>query len=123
LQIVPLRIGGGTRLKIVESLAIRTPVVSTTIGAQGLDLAHGEDVLLADDADEFVRQTVRALQNEKLRHHLETRGLQTARERFSWKMIGAQLARVYAKLQSENLATQPRFTHHPVHGFRAQDSH
>jgi len=47
LQIVPLRIGGGTRLKIVESMAIGTPVVSTTIGAQGLDLRHGEDILLA----------------------------------------------------------------------------
>jgi polysaccharide biosynthesis protein PslH len=98
MQIVPLRIGGGTRLKIVESLAIRTPVVSTTIGAQGLDLQHDKDILLADTADDFVQQTARALKDAKLRKHLELAGLQTARARFSWKMIGAQLAQKYSQL-------------------------
>lgn len=98
MQIVPLRIGGGTRLKIVESLAIRTPVISTTIGAQGLDLRHGENILLADTAQDFVQETARALKDAKLRKHLELAGLQTARARFSWKMIGAQLADVYSKL-------------------------
>ncbi|MGZ4963541.1 MAG: glycosyltransferase [Limisphaerales bacterium] len=96
MQIVPLRIGGGTRLKIVESLAIRTPVISTSIGAQGLDLQHDRDILLADSAEDFVTQTARALQDAKLRKHLELAGLQTARARFSWKMIGAQLATMYS---------------------------
>lgn len=95
MQIVPLRIGGGTRLKIVESLAIRTPVISTTIGAQGLYLQHDKDVLLADTAEDFVHQTARALKDAKLRKHLELAGLQTARTRFSWKMIGAQLSNLY----------------------------
>jgi glycosyltransferase involved in cell wall biosynthesis len=98
MQIVPLRIGGGTRLKIVESLAIRTPVVSTTIGAQGLHLQHDKDILLADTAEDFVQQTARALKDAKLRKHLEVAGLQTARSRFSWKMIGAQLSGVYETL-------------------------
>jgi glycosyltransferase involved in cell wall biosynthesis len=98
MQIVPLRIGGGTRLKIVESLAIRTPVISTTIGAQGLSLQHDKDILLADTAADFVHQTARALNDAKLRKHLELAGLQTARTRFSWKMIGAQLADVYSKI-------------------------
>jgi glycosyltransferase involved in cell wall biosynthesis len=98
LQIVPLRIGGGTRLKIVESLAIRTPVISTTIGAQGLNLQHNQDVLLADTATGFVRETARALRDAQLRKHLELAGLQTARARFSWKTIGAQLANVYSTL-------------------------
>lgn len=96
MQIVPLRIGGGTRLKIVESLAIRTPVISTSIGAQGLHLEHDKDILLADTAEDFVRETARALKDEKLRKRLEVAGLQTARARFSWKTIGAQLANVYA---------------------------
>jgi polysaccharide biosynthesis protein PslH len=98
MQIVPLRIGGGTRLKIVESLAIRTPVISTTIGAQGLDLQHGKDILLADTAEDFVKETARALKDAQLRKQLEVAGLQTARIRFSWKMIGAQLARRYSNL-------------------------
>jgi glycosyltransferase involved in cell wall biosynthesis len=98
MQIVPLRIGGGTRLKIVESLAIRTPVISTSIGAQGLNLQHEKDILLANTAESFVRETARALQDATLRKHLELAGLQTARARFSWKMIGAQLSQAYSKI-------------------------
>lgn len=97
LQIVPLRIGGGTRLKIVESLAMGTPVVSTTIGAQGLDLEHGKDILLADLAEDFVRETARALRDSELRHHLEDAGLNTARTRFSWKRLGRDLDSLYAE--------------------------
>jgi exopolysaccharide biosynthesis WecB/TagA/CpsF family protein len=98
LQIVPLRIGGGTRLKIVESLAIGTPVVSTSIGAQGLDLIHGANVLLADDAKSFSEQTVRALHNSPLRQHLKQNGIATARERFGWKRIGTRLSAHYQRL-------------------------
>lgn len=96
LQIVPLRIGGGTRLKIVESLAIGTPVVSTTIGAQGLELKHDANILLADTAEAFVQQTVRALASPPLRQHLMEAGIRTAKERFSWHRIGARLADVYS---------------------------
>ena len=95
MQIVPLRIGGGTRLKIVESLAIGTPVVSTTIGAQGLDLVHNANILLADTPQDFATQILRGLARPPLRHHLTSNGLQTARERFSWRRIGARLAATY----------------------------
>ncbi len=95
LQIVPLRIGGGTRLKIVESMAIGTPVVSTTIGAQGLDLRHGYDILLADSAEDFARETARALQDRALRAKIEHAGMDTARERLSWPMLGRRLSRIY----------------------------
>lgn len=94
-QMVPLRIGGGTRLKIVESLAMGTPVISTAIGAQGLNLIHGQEILLADTAVDFAQQLVVALTNGGLRHELAARGLQTARERFCWKRIGAQLNQIY----------------------------
>jgi glycosyltransferase involved in cell wall biosynthesis len=97
LQIVPLRIGGGTRLKIVESMAIGTPVVSTTIGAQGLDLKHGDDILLADTAEDFASETARALQDTPLRSRVEHLGMQTARERLSWPMLGQRLSDFYAQ--------------------------
>src|SRR4029077_11584916 len=53
LSIVPLRVGGGTRLKILESLALGTPVVSTSVGSEGLDLRSGEHLLLADTPQAF----------------------------------------------------------------------
>ncbi len=97
LQMVPLRIGGGTRLKIVESLAMGTPVVSTSIGAQGLDLKSDEEILLADTAEVFVQQMYRLLTDPALRERVAVAGCAVARERFSWKGIGHLLAGEYEK--------------------------
>jgi glycosyltransferase involved in cell wall biosynthesis len=97
LQIVPLRIGGGTRLKIVESLGIKTPVVSTTIGAQGLDLKHNFDILYADNAHDFVQQTARALRDEALRNKLGENGRASAEVRLSWKKLGVDLSTAYSQ--------------------------
>jgi len=101
LQMVPLRIGGGTRLKIVESLAIGTPVVSTTIGAQGLELKHGENILLADEPDSFASEISRALSDPALLQRIEENGIVTANERFGWPAIGARLAHHYDTLISK----------------------
>ncbi len=95
MQIVPLRIGGGSRLKIVESLAMGTPVVSTTIGAQGLGLVHNDDILLADTAQDFVTQTERALADDALRQQLKVKGLESVCSRLSWKMLGSELSNIY----------------------------
>ncbi len=96
LQIVPLRIGGGTRLKIPESMAMGTPVVSTTTGAQGLALRHGDDLLLADSPATFVDATAQALQQPALRARLEQEGMRTVRARLSWSRLGQQLSDYYA---------------------------
>lgn len=100
LQMVPLRIGGGTRLKIVESLAMSTPVVSTTIGAQGLDLEHGRDILLGDTPAGFAAEMIRGLTDPELRRNLREAGLHTARSRFGWPAIIEPLARRYGELPS-----------------------
>ena len=110
LQIVPLRIGGGTRLKIVESLGIGTPVVSTRIGAQGLDLAHDLDILYADTASEFISQTVRALNNSQLRATLEENGRASAEQRLSWKKLGGDLCHAYAHLATGRMGTIAKST-------------
>lgn len=98
VQIVPLRIGGGTRLKIVESLGIGTPVVSTRIGAQGLDLRHDHDILYGDTPADFVAETARALGDEHLRSNLASAGLDSVRSRLSWKKLGQDLAAAYDTL-------------------------
>ena len=93
-----VRIGGGSRLKIVESLAMGTPVVSTTIGAQGLGLSNDQDILLADDASAFAAQTSRLLLDQALRDRLSAAGLNTVRTRLSWPMLGRQLEALYTRL-------------------------
>lgn len=95
LQIIPLRIGGGTRLKIPESLAMGTPVVSTTIGAQGLDLAAGREILLADTAEEFAAQTALALSDGGLRARLEADGAKAVNERLGWPGLVRRLCEYY----------------------------
>lgn len=100
-QIVPLRIGGGTRLKIVESLAMGTPVVSTSIGAQGLDLRQGQDALLADSPSAFVDALESVLKQPALRQSLSLQGRQTAQARFSWHGIGAKLSSAYQHLTQQ----------------------
>jgi glycosyltransferase involved in cell wall biosynthesis len=91
LQVVPLRIGGGTRLKIVESLGMRCPVVSTTLGAQGLDLKNERDILLADDEPGTADAVLRLLRDTQLRESIEVAGLKTVRENYLWEQLGAKL--------------------------------
>ena len=97
-MVAPLRFGGGTRLKILEALARGVPVISTGLGAEGLGLVHGEDVLLADDPASFARATDRLLADDELWHRLSANGRRTAEERFDWPPIGAELDRVLREL-------------------------
>ena len=71
--IAPLLIGGGTRVKILEAQAMRRPVVSTTLGAEGLGLRDGESILLADDADAFAARVIDPHRRRARRVHCGTR--------------------------------------------------
>lgn len=92
VQMVPLRIGGGTRLKITESLCIGCPVVSTTIGAQGLALRSGEHLMLGDTPAEFAAALVRVLREEPLRLRLRELGRRQVIEHYTWPSLGMQLS-------------------------------
>ena len=92
LSIVPLRAGGGTRLKILESLAMGTPVVSTTIGAEGLDLQDGEHLLLADSPDAFANAVLRILHDVALRTRLAESGRQRVAQRYLWSSVRTRVA-------------------------------
>jgi len=98
VQMVPLLIGGGTRLKIVESLSIGTPVVSTPIGAQGLALEQGRHILLGTSPGEFATQLVLMLSDTKLRTQIAEEGRKRVLERYTWGMLGEELSRFYQKL-------------------------
>ncbi len=91
--IVPIRIGGGTRLKIYEAMAMEKPLVSTTVGAEGLPVADGEELLLADTAASFAEAVVRVLRDQPFAHQLAQRAANTVRERFGWNGVAAKFAR------------------------------
>lgn len=82
--IVPLRIGGGTRLKIYESMAARIPVVSTTVGAEGLPVADGEHLLLADETRAFAGACLRLLADREQRDRLAAAAWDLVSAHYSW---------------------------------------
>jgi glycosyltransferase involved in cell wall biosynthesis len=84
VAIVPLRIGGGTRLKIYEAMAARTAVVSTTIGAEGLDVTSGENILIADSPEAFADACVRLLTDANQRDRLSDAAFENVSSRHSW---------------------------------------
>jgi glycosyltransferase involved in cell wall biosynthesis len=88
LCIVPLRIGGGTRLKILESMALGTPVVSTTKGAEGLDVESEMNILIADDPESFANAVLRLLDDKNLRLKLSKNGRDLIHEEYDWGIIG-----------------------------------
>lgn len=84
VAVVPLRIGGGTRLKIYEAMAARTPVVSTTIGAEGLDISPGEDILLADTAEAFANACIRLIGDAGERRRISAAAWEHVSAKHSW---------------------------------------
>ncbi|MGZ4358267.1 MAG: glycosyltransferase family 4 protein [Gaiellaceae bacterium] len=91
--VVPLRVGGGTRLKILEALARGVPVVTTTLGCEGLELESGEDLLVADRAGDFAACIERLLDDDALSARLARKGRATVEERYDWRQIGDLLER------------------------------
>ena len=91
--IVPLRIGGGTRLKIYEAMATAKAVVSTTVGAEGLDVHHGRDIMLADDARAFAQAVIMLLRDPELRRSYERAAAETA-ARYDWPAIGERFTKI-----------------------------
>jgi len=96
--VVPLRAGGGTRLKILEAMALGRPVVSTSIGCEGLDVIDGEHLLIADSPEQFAEKTVRLLTDEGLREHITTKARQLVMSRYDWDVIARRLMQVYAEM-------------------------
>ena len=95
--IVPLRIGGGTRLKIFEAMAMGKALVSTSIGAEGLDVESGRDLLLADDSSSFADAVILLLRDAAIRRRLEQAAVQLAAQ-YDWSRVVKQFAEVLSKL-------------------------
>ena len=90
--VVPTRLGGGTRLKLLEAMALGTPVVATPKGAEGLDLVDGEHCLIANSPEAFAEKTVSLLQRADLQSELSVRARRLVEERYDWRPIGSRFA-------------------------------
>ena len=88
---VPLRIGSGTRLKILEAMAAGVPVVSTRLGAEGLEMVHGENILLAETPEEFVRALQDLSGASTLRAKLVEGARRLVASEYDWPLLGERL--------------------------------
>ena len=111
--VVPLRIGGGTRLKIYEAMAAGKAVVSTSVGAEGLDVHHGRDIVLADNTRSFADAVLMLLGDEHLRQRYE-RAAAVLAARYDWAVIGDKFAHTLETLMKQ-LAIAPEKAHGIVH--------
>lgn len=96
VYVVPLRVGGGSRLKILEALAMGVPVVTTRIGCEGLDVQDGQHVLLADEPESFAAAIRRLHQDRALVERLVGAGRKLVEEHYDWQVIGRRLVNWYA---------------------------
>jgi glycosyltransferase involved in cell wall biosynthesis len=90
LAVIPLNVGSGTRIKAFEAMAMGRPVVSTTIGVEGLDVIDGQHLLIADDALTFAAAIARLLEDPTLRQTLATNARSLVEQRFSWAHVARQ---------------------------------
>ena len=103
--IVPLRIGGGTRLKIFEAMAMKKAVVSTTVGAEGLPVRPGENILLVDTPNDFARSVVSLLRDSKERERLGRAARTLVQEKYSWAAVAESFAGTLGNITARS--------HHP----------
>jgi len=99
--VVPIRLGGGTRIKILDAWAMGKAVIATTHGCEGLKAVDGENILIRDTPEAIADAIVRVLDDDELRTRLGAGGRATVEERYGWDTIGARLLSAYAALMRD----------------------
>jgi glycosyltransferase involved in cell wall biosynthesis len=102
LMVIPVRAGSGMRVRILEALAQAMPMVTTTIGLEGIDARHGEEVLVADTAEDFASQVIRLMGDVELQASLAERGRQLAERAYDWHVVLKKLDQVIRPLNEKN---------------------
>jgi glycosyltransferase involved in cell wall biosynthesis len=98
VTVVPVRAGGGMRVRILEAFARAAPVVTTTVGLEGIDACPGEDILVADSPEEFAESVLHLLQQKELRQELSRNGRRLVEEKYDWQVVLGDLDNVYRGL-------------------------
>jgi glycosyltransferase involved in cell wall biosynthesis len=100
---VPIRIGGGTRLKVVESLALGKAIVSSSLGCEGIAVTPGRDLLIADDPRSFAERILELFANEALRRELGRNGRALVEHEYSWDLAGEQIESLLEVLAAQSV--------------------
>jgi glycosyltransferase involved in cell wall biosynthesis len=98
VYVVPIRVGGGTRLKILDAFASGKAVVSTAVGCEGIDVTLSKDILVADDPEAFASTVVELLRDPAKRLQLEQNARRLAEEKYSWVVVGKGLLKLLEEL-------------------------
>lgn len=97
VMVIPVRAGGGMRVRILEAFSHGMPVVTTTTGLEGIDAHPGQDVLVADEPVDFARQVIRLLKDPALQESLSTGGRRLVEEKYDWQAVLARLNQIYCQ--------------------------
>ena len=108
VYIVPLRIGGGTRLKIFEAMSMGKAVVSTTVGAEGLPVTPGRDIVIADGPAPFADAVVRMIRQREMRERIAGDGRRLVVERYDWAAVAADFEEALAAISGAHPAISSR---------------
>lgn len=106
VYIVPLRIGGGTRLKIFEAMSMARPVVSTTVGAEGLPVTPGQDVVIADEPARFAQAVVHLIRDAATRRSIAAAGRQLVVAKYDWSAVTADFESALERLTTRDAAAE-----------------
>jgi len=96
--IAPILSGGGTKLKVLNALAMGKAVVTTSVGAEGIDVTNGENIIIADNPDEFARRSVELLKNPEKTERIGKKARELIIEKYDWEKIGKRYNKIYEEL-------------------------
>lgn len=102
VYVVPLRMGGGTRLKIVEALSMKKPIVTTSIGCEGIDVIHRKSVLIADEPQQFADSVIELCRDRELANQLTKNGYELVYRNYGWESVGYKLDVAYRQLNDSD---------------------
>ncbi|MBI2428798.1 MAG: glycosyltransferase [Ignavibacteriales bacterium] len=100
MTLAPLRIGGGIRLKILESFAMKTPVVSTSVGCEGIECNDGKEILIGDTPDQFVQRIFQLFEDQKFRTSIAENAYNLALQKYTWERIAECFEKSYIQINS-----------------------
>jgi glycosyltransferase involved in cell wall biosynthesis len=98
VYVVPLRIGGGTRLKIFEAMSMGKAVVSTTVGAEGLPVTSGQNVIIADEPARFAQAVIHLIRDTESRRRIEAEARRLVVERYDWSAVAQDFENAFGRI-------------------------